>query len=194
MRDSVSKPVGRTQRWRTRASPARHESFNGRSVILALRFMSACHIVPFHPVPYNILPHFRPPPLLSVTLTSGWAMRVVCARDETCPWTGLASRRPTLSALRYFARENARTGRKRRDNAHLRGAGGSPIVTYASHAASHDGTRTDILRECLSVSLQSTLQRIRTLRYFCQRFCPLRIAHKKTRILTVTYCHKLLRC
>ena len=46
-------------------------------------------------------------------------MRVVCARDETCPWTGLASRRPTLSSLRYFARENAWTGRKRCNNAHL---------------------------------------------------------------------------
>lgn len=59
VRNSISKPVGRTQRWQTRASPARHQSFNGRSVILALRFMSACHLVLFHPVPHNILPHFR---------------------------------------------------------------------------------------------------------------------------------------
>lgn len=96
-----------TQRWRARASPARLESFNGRSVILALRFMSACHIGPFYrPASPAIFSRTFVRSLLSVTLTSGWAMRVVCARDETCPWTGLASRRPTLSSLRYFAREN----------------------------------------------------------------------------------------
>jgi len=50
-------------------------------------------------------------------------MRVVCARDETYPWAGLAPRRGPdahFVRLRYFARENAWTGGKRRDNAHLR--------------------------------------------------------------------------
>lgn len=88
----ISKPVGRTQRWwRTRASSARHGSFNGRSVILALRFMS------YHTISHNISRTFAS--LLSITLTSEWAMHVLYARDETCPWTGLASRhfvRPSL--------------------------------------------------------------------------------------------------
>jgi len=112
-------------------------------------------------------------------------MRVVYAHDETYPWAGLASRRPTLSALRYFARENAWTDRKRRDNALLRRAGSSlaPIVTCASHAASHDCTLYErIFLKCLSYSLQS-MQRMRTLRYFYRRFYFLLISRKKTQIL-----------
>jgi len=63
----------------------------------------------------------------------------------------------------------------------------SPIVTCASHAASHDCTLYErIFLKCLSYSLQS-MQRMRTLRYFYRRFYFLLISRKKTQILNNFY-------